>query len=294
MLHMMDPYSANTVKLSIETVYERNFAGMVFSLKGDTYLAGKRLDFTSGGRDHGDHVMICRMGIGKTRASAKWFNGTSWQSAQTTFNVAIGNKGSVLYVRQPGQLAEYLYADKFAVPFNNGYYGKLFLDFMGTNEKTYEDHSQYTYNFMITGFTVEMAYGVAVDTSTSTIDTGWDGSTKERSATNNNDVLEKWNADCIFCSYGGVKYGHGVLAESGGKPLRESTEQNLANRVAAQSGGYWVTSKLMYRTELLANESQVDGISPQKELTVDGVTCMPIAISRDWCDDVAMITFIQK
>lgn len=297
MLHIMDPYSEGTAKLSIETVYERNFAGMVFSLKGDTYLAGKRLDFTSNDFDHGNHVMICRMGIGKTRQTAKWFNGESWQSSQTTFNVSIGNKGSVLYVRQAGTTAQYYYADKFAVPFNNGYYGKLFIDFMGTSEKTYEDHSAYTYNFMITNFSIDMEYGVSNNTYTSTIDTGWDSSTKEMFALNSSDVLEKWNADCMFCSYGGVKYGHNILAESGGVPSRDSHEQNLANRVAAGTGtklGYWRTSKLMYRTELLANDNQVAGISPQKELMVDSVHCMPIAIGRDWCDDVVMITFIQK
>lgn len=296
-LHMTDAYVAGTAKLSIETVYERNFAGMVFSLKGETYIAGKKLDFTSHNLDHGEHVMMCRLGIGKTRQSAKWFNGTSWQSAQTTFNVAIGNKGSVLYVRQPGNNSGYYYADKFAVPFDNGYYGKLFLDFMGTDEYTYEQTNFHTYEFMITGFKIEMAYGVHVGTVTSTIDTGWDGSTKEENAKNNNDVIEEWNADCIFCSYGRVKYGHAILADSYGKPLGDGTERDLANRVAAGTGqklGYWRTSKLMYRTELLANDNQVAAISPQKELTVDGVHCLPIAIGRDWCDDVARITFIQK
>lgn len=297
MLYMDGQYAAGTAKLSIESVYERNFAGMVFSLKGETYYLGKRLDFTSHNLDHGDHVMICRMGIGKTRQSAKWFNGESWQSSQTTFNVAIGNKGSVLYVRQPGSVSTYYYADKFAVPFDNGYYGKLFFDFMGTNEYTFEDFLINTYKFMITNFSIETDLGVHVGTTTSTISTGWDSATKEEIAKNNNDVLEEWNADCIFCSYGRVKYGHNIIAEGGGKPGGGVNERDLANRVAAGTGqklGYWRTSKLMYRTELLANDNHVAAISPQKELTVDGVTCLPIAIGRDWCDDVAMITFIQK
>lgn len=297
MLHLVDQYSAGTAKLSIETVYERNFAGMIFSLKGETYIAGKKLDFTKNNLDHGNHVMICRLGIGKSRASAKWFNGDSWQSSQTTFNVAIGNKGSVLFVRQTSLTSTYYYADKFAVPFDNGYYGKLFLDFLGTSEKTYENQGGYTYNFTITNFGIDMEYGVHAGTTTSTITTGWDGSTKERTAKNSNDVIEQWNADCIFCSYEKVKYGHAILAQSGGMPLIETHEQNLANRVAAGTGqtlGYWRTSKLMYRTELLANDSQVAGISPQKEVSVDGVICLPIAIGRDWCDDVAKITFIQK
>lgn len=297
-LRLEGQYSAGTTKLSIETVYERNFAGMVFSLKGETYVAGKKLDFTSNNIDHGNKVMICRLGIGKARNSAMWFNGSSWQSSQATFNVSIGNKGSVLYVRQTGGSSGFYYADKFAVPFDDGYYGKLFLDFMGTNEYTYEHPDGYkTYNIMVTNFSIDLDTGVHVGTTTSTISTGWDSSTKEQFAKNDNDVIEEWNADCIFCSYGKVKFGHGIIAEGGGKPMAAIQEQNLANRVAAGTGqtlGYWRTSKLMYRTELLANDNQVAAISPQKELTVDGVHCLPIAIGRDWCDDVARITFIQK
>jgi hypothetical protein len=50
----------------------------------------------------------------------------------------------------------------------------------------------------------------------------------------------------------------------------------------------------MYRTELLANDQDVAGLTPQKEATIDNVACYPVAIGRDWRDDVAKVVFIQK
>jgi hypothetical protein len=68
----------------------------------------------------------------------------------------------------------------------------------------------------------------------------------------------------------------------------------LAYRVGGQSTGYWKQSKLMYRTELLANDQYVAALTPQYEATIDGVGCYPVSIGRDWRDDVAKVIFIQK
>jgi hypothetical protein len=50
----------------------------------------------------------------------------------------------------------------------------------------------------------------------------------------------------------------------------------------------------MYRTELLANDQYVAELTPQYEANIDGVACYPVAIGRDWRDDVAKVIFIQK
>jgi hypothetical protein len=139
----------------------------------------------------------------------------------------------------------------------------------------------------LVNFKVSYDYGLSFSSLKS-----WDESSKEASALTPNTVDEQWETDCIYCSYGGVKYGYCVIADPNGKPMTLTQEQNLANRVAA----YWGTSKRQYDTDLRAEDSQVAAVSPTSETTIDidSTDCYPIAIGREWRDDVATIKMIQK
>jgi hypothetical protein len=123
----------------------------------------------------------------------------------------------------------------------------------------------------------------------------YQNSYKEMTEVSGNSSLEVWNANCIFCSYGGVKYGYGIISNADGSMSAiTSQERNLAARVCGPTNGYWKTSKLMYRTELLANDSDVTSLSPGQYATIDGTPCYIIGIGRDWRDDVAKILFIER
>ena len=281
-------------KIEINTVYEHNYAGMILELHSDTYFCGHRVDATSGEHDYGDAFMLMRIGIGKTKETAKWFvenisAGTcAWSNSAGDVRMTIGNKGNKMYYKD-SNVFEY----RIPVPNQAGFVGKLFVEFYGPTAMVPVADNALSNTVAIVGFKIEKMFS---SSSLPLIPADWSESTKEMSASNSNMVQDNWNADCIFCSYGKVKYGFGIISQNDGTlyNIVNSPESKLASRVAGALSGYWNRSKLMYRTELDANDQTVAAISPKVEIYVDSHTCLPIAIGREWRDDVAKIVFIQK
>ena len=282
-----------SVKVRIATKFEHNFQGLYFTLNAETIFAGYKMDFTSGDNEYGDKKMYVRIGIETTRSGTttrKYFTGAGWGTTQTAIQVTIGNKGKTLYYIN-SMYGSGSYEKNIPVPFGAGYFGKLFVEFLGTVDPI---ASVLVYDFALTDFTIDMAYHGDLPL----LPSNQDKTTYEFTAENDSACVEEWNADCIFCSFGPVKFGYGIYfaGDGSGQPttLHNRQENILADRVGGQSTGYWKQSKLMYRTELLANDQDVAGLTPQKEATIDGVACYPVAIGRDWRDDVAKVIFIQK
>ena len=129
--------------------------------------------------------------------------------------------------------------------------------------------------------------------------------TKEYTATNSNASKEEWNANCIFASDNNMEYGYGLLLNASGNivekvPYGNTTdhpEQHLANRVAS----YWATAKRKIEGELQAHVVQaitggtvkIGDILPCHKVSIDSNTFCPIAISRNWRDDVVKLSLLQ-
>ena len=95
-----------------------------------------------------------------------------------------------------------------------------------------------------------------------------------------------------------MEYGYGLLLDANGYIIQtvnygnnaEYPEQHLANRVA----NYWATAKRKIDPELLANKiPAVDPTNKVKVGTDTVTTYAPIAISRDWRDDITRISLMQ-
>lgn len=284
-LKIDDQYDEN-IKLALQTQYEHNYAGRNLTLYADTYYAGTRLDLTDNNNDYGDHYMYIRIGIGLTRGTAKWFDGDGWTTNPTAVKMTIGNKSNKLYYKVVGY--DNLYENRIQVPDSGGYYGNLFIEFLGTDTRIFIDLFSMTYTFALVGFHVDSMYSLA----TTIPYKNWEDSTKEYEHKNNNIVQEFWEADCLFCSYGTVRYGYGVLMTPPPNVQPFSTYQEMVLGLRVSS--YWNAAKRLFSTELLSNDSVVAGLSPLKEATIDNTDCYPISISRDWCDDVSQILFIEK
>ena len=95
-----------------------------------------------------------------------------------------------------------------------------------------------------------------------------------------------------------MEYGYGLLLNSSGNIIStvnyggtpEHPEQHLANRVTT----YWATAKRKIDTELQANK--VGDVTPNTKVTISGesgYTFTPIAISRNWRDDVLKLSLLQ-
>lgn len=284
-IYMAGSLASDNPKIILTTNYEHDYHGMLFSFSGVAYSKGARLETSTIG-DWGQEVMIVSLGIGTDNA-AKWYNGSSWGTTEQKFAVSIGNKGNDMYVVTENEFQRQEYNKYITVPRNVPYIGKLFLKLYGRLD-ILENPS-----FFLTDFHLNMEYVSAIKD----LPAKHKSSEIEVTAKNSNIVQDPWNADCIFCPYGKVKFGYGILSnpvdDSYGHNLQP---QKLADRVASSSQpvGYWSTSKLMYMTELLANDSVVANLSPKDEATIGGTPCWPVSIGRNWRDDVANITFIQK
>ena len=114
---------------------------------------------------------------------------------------------------------------------------------------------------------------------------------------NSNDSKDEWNANCIFASDNNMEYGYGLLLDVAGNILSKVSyagtlahpEQHLAERVAS----YWANAKRKIDAELQANK--VGDVTPQAFVSVSGEagTFIPIAISRNWRDDVLKLSLLQ-
>ena len=83
-----------------------------------------------------------------------------------------------------------------------------------------------------------------------------------------------------------ARYGHD-LSDPALHNKMECPEQHLANRVAA----YWAQSKRQVGVELRTDA--IAAITPRHRLTLDGTIFNPTAISRNWRDDVTILTLLE-
>jgi hypothetical protein len=198
--------------------------------------------------------------------------------------------------------AEVVTGWKQAVPLKTprsggGLYGYLFIDFMGTEDRAYVRLPE---QFELANFKVEYSRdeeiiasgGLSRKITKDRVDS------QEYTATNSNSSKDEWNANCIFASDNNMEYGYGLLLDANGYIIKtvnynnnaEHPEQHLATRVA----NYWATAKRKIDPELLANKiPAVDPTNKVKVGTDTVTTYAPIAISRDWRDDVTKISLMQ-
>jgi hypothetical protein len=94
-----------------------------------------------------------------------------------------------------------------------------------------------------------------------------------------------------------MSFGYGLLINPDGTFMQKAVygatsqhpEQNLADRVTA----YWQQARRKVSVEMRSDDANVSAISPEKKVTLDSTTFYPIAISRDWRDDISEITMLE-
>ena len=296
--------------VSIQTEKAMAFKGGSLKLKGSVYFNHYLVDWDSQSAN-----LAMSIGIGSSRANAKWFylNDTpsptspishGWSSSKTWFKVGVqagSIKGPMLFS------AIFISTTYPAIPCDDpsiDFYGKLFIDIYG-----FRDGGEDTGEFQVADLTVEFSRD-SIDIPTSLNVTRAREmkvdrvTTKEYVAENQNQTHEEWNADCIFASDNNMEYGYGLLMNADGSFMatapyaggNEHPEQHLANRVA----NYWARSRRRlggdFRAYVHTNGNSgpiFSNITPQYKLTINGTTCHPVAISRDWRDDVVRLSLLE-
>lgn len=283
----------------------RNYGGGSLSIKGNIYQGAKMFEATDD-----SWYMFIRLGIGADRASAKWYQLTcdaygkiysSWISnPQTSPLLAVHVNGNSL-----NGFAAYNYGavggdidwgNFSSIPVEEGLNGQMFIDIMGFHSYNGGNTSGDIADFEVT-FSRDVTY-IQSNTTQSRARTMTTPrvNSKEYIAENTNASGNNWDADCIFASDNNMKYGYGLLMNADGTWMKtarygsasEHPEQHLANRVTT----YWTSSKRQIIAELRSNT--IADINPLYKITVDSLWRFnPIAISRNWRDDVMTLVLLQ-
>jgi hypothetical protein len=270
------------------SVYHHCFADGFLIMHAKTYRRTEIFEdaetgISSGiGRKH----MYMKLGIGKTRATAVWYNGNTWSSTESAFKATIGNTGDNLYAKSiSGNFR------RVSIPTPDAE-GLLFVELLGSDDLDKIDNER---SFELDGFCIEYFKSVTgVNRATEKPDLP---NEMEYTSRNQNNVRSDWNADCIFASNKDSAYGYGLLINTDGTFVSEIAynsvnyhpEQHLANRVT----NYWNTARRMVDVEMRSDNADVQAIDPSKKVTLDSTTFYPIAISRDWRDDISEITMLE-
>ena len=307
-LIIMNGFSSATPFSQITVKTRFNYSGGSISVKGSLYQGAKQFE---SGEDNSWYAFI-RLGIGTSRTAAKWFrltcdaNGNIFHSWTTTPQmVAVGINGNMLNGFTAYNLSGDIDWGKFgSIPVDEGLNGWLFVDFMGCHSynggNTEAQVADFEVEFSrdktyIQNNTTQKRPRTMSDERVSAMDYG---------SSNANGSGETWNADCIYASDNNMKYGYGLILNPEGTYMEKARyghdisdpdihnmldhpEQHLADRVAA----FWQSSKRQITAELRSNTIPL--ITPQHRVTMDRFIFNPVAISKNWCDDITTITLLQ-
>lgn len=296
-IRIKNQYNENNILASFETKYWHCFADGVIQLKGDIYKKGEKITENDGNNEWGKYKLYICFGIGTSRNTAKWFDGFEWSSTKKKFIARICGSDGVLWCQDIYNNSLGYRVIGSIIPTDNLYgslgpallYGKIFIDIYGSDDFTHNstnetmDIADFNITFMRRSPLIVFGYNTSRNGSC------------EYTASNQNNVRDEFNADCIYGSENNSQFGFGVVLNNFYEYMRELTysgtsmrpEQHLANRVV----NYWASSKRRLEVELRTNT--VADITPKYKTIIDGTTGYPIAISRDWRDDITKLTILE-
>ena len=293
--------------VTIETPYEHCFNDGFLRVYGQIYrFTDEYIDLYDDPYFLGRSYMYARIAIGKSKTNAMWWNGQTWQSSPTYCRLSIGNKENNLDGNKNEFPFMYLQetqasSDDWACNILNvsGLQGKLFIDLLGTSntrvseidgERCFDIRDlkiEFTRNPGVVKHSSasDMIYAEAIDRPTSF----------EYKANNQNNVRMDWDADCVYATENKFKFSYGELINPNGtfcesvpyNGTNERPEQHLANRVV----NYWASAKRKLEVELRTDA--ITDPSPQNRMSIDSTTGYPIAVGREWRNDVTKLTILE-
>lgn len=309
-IDILAPYAENQVIASIETVRSHRFGVGSLEMTGDIYHEAKKMTFSEG-----KEYMVMRIGIGASRATAKWFYIKNSVTGDTDpMNPHWDNSPyDLLVFPKSGKLCVgsviwesfiYTYIDDlrtFAkIPTEAGLEGKVFIDFLGSGNGRF----QIGESFMIANFSLKFSRDTVVLPNTfisqqpARMVTVHRQSACEYKSEAWNKNTENWSADCIFASDNNMEYGLGLLMNSNGTWLQKAIyshatvqQQRPEEHLASAVTTYWQTCRHMETIEMQYNS--VGDVRPDNSVSFGGISYHPVAISHDWRDDIIKLEMIN-
>ena len=297
-------------QVELETVYPMDYTGGSIQLKCSV-LEDIFRNFTD------TDVLWINIGIGMTKATAKWWNtdwiygddviNCGWQSTKPADGFPVWIEGGNIYtlsiwnaMRVHVSPADAWFRADIAIksanipiPDEDGFFGNVYLEFYGC--ENLEPVCIGNLEIIFSRDKTELP--VTTDTVRPRMMVEKRVSMMRYTAQNNMHASEEWNANCIFASDNNMKFGYGLLLGPTGGYVStvpygvnmEHPEQHLADRVSA----YWTMSRRKITAKLRSDIAAVRNVLPAQRVNLDGSTFIPSAISHDWRDDVTQISFAQ-
>ncbi len=299
-------YDGNAM-VTIETKFEHCFSNGFFRIFADTYRDGVKYENVQGSAFAGNPAMKVRFGIGRSRSSAKWWDGRAWQDNDCIALITIGNRKNEMFTRFEEGTGFDLHYIESSIIETGSLCGRVFFDLLGTDDQRVDNWAGQK-RFDLKDFHIEYCKNDNVS-KIQFPNSGW-WEVKENldvpemlyKSKSNSMVKDTDNVDTIYGSNDGIRPSFGLLMNADGSymttcnfgtSLAQRPEKHLCDRVV----NYWATSKRMIRCELLSNydglATVADSINPRVIATVDGTTMFPISINREWRDDVIIFTFLE-
>jgi hypothetical protein len=295
-----DSGSETNPMFQLKTSRARMYGGGSLGFKGSIYKGAKLLE----ANPDGHYGILARIGIGMTRATAKWFYfqndmgqlSNGW--ADEPFNNIINIEGSNINginARFDFAVIVVDYTSKY-IPVDDNLYGYIYLDIMGWVDGDGLRTDAMGIANMEIEFTRDKTYlpSHQGETRPRMMERERD-SEREYTSTSNGQTHDEWNADCIYASDNDMEYGYGLLMQPDGEYMQkvpygnttEWAEQHLANRVTT----YWQQTRRMMTANVAYQYAAT--LIPVNKVSLAGTTCQSVSISHDWWNDEIELKLIE-
>ena len=299
-IHIKQTYMG-AIYVWLKTKFQHCFSDGFLRILADTYREGEK--YEEGRFFAGDPAMKARIGIDEGGSAIYW-DGRAWQDYTCECLLTIGNKKPELFSRY--EISATNYEETSIIPMPSGVTGRLFIELMGTDDSRVDDINGEKC-FDLKDFRVEYykndntSYQQYPNSGWCDVNENLDVPRLRYKAHSDSMVKEEYSIESPYGSNQGVPPAYGLLMNADGSYMedvqyygaRERPEVHLCNRVV----NYWATSKRKIECELLAHDGTsatvADGINPRDLVSIDGSTMYPISISRNWRDDVVMLSLME-
>lgn len=243
-----------------------------------------------------DYAHITYIGMGSLYATLKvgdkYWNGTAWQSSWARFEIpigvengAVGDQGTGGIINNRTLTSNFPDYEGFGVPVPGSMGGIVEFTIDGFYDAAYPYlHGQR--GLAVEDLKVQFLRPTTPNQQNKNI----------YQSSGSNQFTDERNIDLIFATDNNNQFGCGIILNADGSycsgiDYPDSSTQHPEQHTANRMGTYYNTTRRLMRLDVLSN--LLGAISPVYKITVDGSVMHPIAISRDWRDDVTRLTLLE-
>jgi hypothetical protein len=243
-----------------------------------------------------DYKHITYIGNGSLYATLKignkYWNGTAWQTSWAEFEIPIGEEGSAVNAIGTGGIitnrtlaSNFPDYEGFGVPVSGSLGGIVEFAINGFNDAAEPlEHGR---------------RGLAVENLKIQFLRPFVAGQQDRNvyqSAGSNEFTDEPTYDLIFATDNNNQFGCGIILNADGSycsgiAYPDGTTQHPEQHTVNRMGTFYQRTRRLIHTEVLSN--LLGSISPAYKLTIDGTIMHPIAISRNWRDDVTRLALLE-